>query len=186
MEVNVIKTDKDGNLSKEVQTITGVPESELKKEDTWREFKGFLIERNEQVINTKSGSQIKRVTFNDEQDERGTQLVLETFSPTDDAILSKLMEKKEKIHMFYEIKTDNYGTKFRIKAIQIPDGTWTAPKAKEAWRAGSAKNNRASALNIAAIMLAPEYATLKQADKDKVVGRMITIAEELYQWIIKE
>lgn len=182
MKVDIIKTAEDGNITKETVEITGIPKSDLKIEQNWREFDGVLVERTEKPLNLKDGKKLTQFIYNDEQDSRGTQLNLETFSPTDDGILAKLMEDKTKqIHLYYEIHTDNYGTKFRIKAIELPDGTWTAPKAKEAWRSGNAKNNRAIAMQAAATVFMGSY-----NDKEDVTPAIIKMAEDMYTWIKAE
>lgn len=128
MEVKVIKTDKDGNITAETQTIVG--EATYTPPENFKEFDGVIVHREEKSINLKDGKKLTQFIYNDEQDERGTQLNLETYSPTDDAILAKIMEDhKGKVHLYYEITTNDYGTKFKIKAIQLPDGTWSIPKA---------------------------------------------------------
>lgn len=184
MEIKLIKTDQDGNITAETQTITGVAETELSKTDKWKQFEGFLIERTEKVIHGKDGKpDFKQVIFNDTQDDRGMQLNLETFSPTDDAIIAQLMEGKEKIKLYYEIVTNDYGTKFRIKAIQLPDGTWSAPKAKDSWKKGSATNNRALAMSAAASLYSELFAVVKPAERKAIVEEIVATAEVMYEWI---
>lgn len=184
METKLIKTDQDGNITAETQTITGVAETELSKTDKWKQFEGFLIERTEKVIHGKDGKpDFKQVIFNDTQDDRGMQLNLETFSPTDDAIIAQLMEGKEKIKLYYEIVTNDYGTKFRIKAIQLPDGTWSAPKAKDSWKKGNATNNRAVAMQAAAGLYSELFAVVKPAERKSIIDEVISCAEAMYEWI---
>lgn len=185
MDIKIIKTDKDGNITSQEQHISGIAESELVKTDKWREFTGILIERKEKVIHGQSGD-FTQVIYNDEEDDRGTQLNLETFSPTDDAILSQLMEGKDKISLYYEIVTNDYGTKFRIKAIKLPDGTWSAPKAKDSWKKGSATNNRAHAMAAAAQIFAEVFGASTAKERADTIEEVIKTAEVFYAWINTE
>lgn len=177
MEVKVIKTDKDGNITAENTTIEGV--KDFVPAENLKEFDGTLVHREEKTINLKDGKKLNQFIYNDEQDERGTQLNLETFSPTDDAILAKLMEEhKGKVHMYYEIVTNDYGTKFKIKAIQLPDGTWSVPKAKEAWKKGNMVNNRALAVQAAATV----FMGTANDEKDPTEA-VLKMAADFYEWI---
>lgn len=187
MEVTIIKTAENGDITKEQQTITGVPRADLKVDEKWREFTGALIEREEKQINLKDGKKLTQFIYRDAQDERGAQLVMETFSPTDDGVIAKLMEDTKKdIHLFYEVHTDNFGTKFRIKAVELPDGTWTAPKAKEAWRKGNAVNNRALAMQASAYLFMGAMIAGDDAANEKVLADVIKTADKLYEWIKAE
>jgi len=187
MQVNVIKTAQDGTITKETVEVKGVAKSELTIAENWREFDGILVDRTEKALKMKDGKELSQYIYNDEQDSRGTQLNLETFSPTDDGILSQLMEdKKKNIHLYYEIHTDNYGTKFRIKAIELPDGTWTAPKAKEAWKKGNAVNNRALAVQSASALFMGSCVADGKEQNEAVVAEVLAIADKLYEWIKSE
>lgn len=176
MEVTVIKTDKDGNMTSEKTTIEGVKDFTPAPELV--EFKGKLVAREEKTINLKDGKKLNQYIFNDEADERGAQLNLETFSPTDDAILSKLMEGKDDIHLYYEKIKNDYGIKFKIKAVQLPDGTWSVPKAKESWKKGNIVNNRALAMQAASNIFMGSY----NEEKDPT-DAVIAMAEKFYEWI---
>lgn len=183
MEINVIKTGRDGEMTSEKMTIKG--EENFTPPEHYKEFDGVLVHREEKTINLKDGKKLLQYIYNDEQDERGTQLNLETFSPTDDAILAKLMEDhKGKVHLYYEIATNDYGTKFKIKAIQLPDSTWAIPKAKDAWKKGNIVNNRALAVQAAATLF-HGTGDINPKDNKSVVEAVLATAEELYAWINK-
>lgn len=178
MEVKIIKTDESGELRTETVTVTGVQEGELQKADNWRKFKGHLIDRTEKEITLKDGKKLNQVHYMDEQDERGAQLVLEVWSPTDDAILAEDHKAKRESELYYEMVTNDYGTKFKVKAIKLPDGTWSAPKAKNAWKKGNMVNNRALAVQAASTLYMGAYT-------DQTAADIIETAEELYKWIEK-
>lgn len=187
MEIKVIKTDKEGTITSENVTVIGVAQSELKTENL-KEFNNFLVTRKEKAIHTKDGNNLVQYLYEDEDDERGTHLSFETFSPTDDGILSQLMEDtKKKIHLFYEIVNDKFGTKYKIKHIELPDGTWSAPKAKEAWKKGNAVNNRALAMQAASnLFMGAGVQTDEKQDNKRLVEIVIETAQELYDWIKAE
>lgn len=186
MEINVLKTDDKGVITSEPQTITGITETELQKNDKWRDFHDFIVDRTEKEITMKDGNKIRQVIFQDAEDDRGTRLNLETFSPTDDGIISKLMEGKEKIHLFYEVVTDKWGTKYKIKAIELPDGTWSAPKAKEAWKKGNTVNNRALAMQAATYLFMGQWIADNDKENEKMLTDVMKTADELYNWIKSE
>lgn len=184
MEVTVIKTADDGELTKETVTVTGVPESELEKGENWKHFKGHLVERTEKQIpivdkNTQQKKTLTQVIYNDAPDERGAQMMLEVWSPTDDGILSADHTAKRESELYYEVIKNDYGVKFKVKAIKLEDGTWSAPKAKSAWKKGSMVNNRALAMQAAAGLFQGG------GGDDKVIEEVIATADKLYEWINK-
>ena len=180
MEIKVIKTDKDGNITSEDVKIEGV--KDFTPDEKWTEFKGDLVERTEKEINLKDGKKLIQYIYHDAADERGAQLILETFSPTDDGILAKLMEGKDPVHLYFQKEENSYGVKFKIKAIQLPDGTWSVPKAKEAWKKGNMVNNRALAMQSAATLF-QGTGDIDEKGNAEVVKAVIATAEQLYEWI---
>lgn len=174
MELIVSKFNKDTNkFEDEKVTIEGVKDPQLQPE--WKEYTGRLVEREEKEIEFKSGGKGKQFIYKDEEDDRGAQLILETWSSTDDGIISQLMSDGKPVHLYYEIKKTNYGNKFTIKAVQLPDATWSVAKAKEAWKKGNVQNNRALAVQASAMLY-------MSGGKDQIDDVLAT-AEKFLDWI---
>lgn len=174
MEVTISKYNKETDkFEDEKISIEGVKEMQPLPE--WKEYTGKLIEREEKDIAFKNGNKAKQFIYKDTEDDRGMQFVLQSWSSTDDAIIKGLMALGEDVHAYYEMKKTDYGTNFIIKAVQLPDGTWSVAKAKEAWKKGNAQNNRALAIQASAMLY---MSGGKEQAKD-----VIATAQEFLDWI---
>ena len=174
MELKISKYDKETDkFIEDTVKLEGI--KDFKPETDWREFNAKLVDREEKVIAFKNGNKAKQFLFKDAEDERGTQLTLETWSSTDDALISQLMDEDKAVHIWYEMKKTDYGTKFNIKAIELPDGTWSVPKAKEAWKKGNAQNNRALAIQAASMLF--------MSGGKEQVDEVMETAQKFLDWI---
>ena len=98
MELKISKYDKETDkFIEDTVKLEGI--KDFKPETDWREFNAKLVDREEKVIAFKNGNKAKQFLFKDAEDERGTQLTLETWSSTDDALISQLMDEDKAVHI---------------------------------------------------------------------------------------
>ena len=140
--------------------------------DQQRKWKGTIVNRQDK----KSGAGRDFWLYSDLPDDRGLNQVFAVFSTTDKAIIDYYLKAATEFEMVYD-KNAKYGS-FNIDHIGLPDGTWATKEAKNAWKKGNKANNRALALNSAAILQAGK----KESDDQTVID----IAEVFIAWIEKE
>lgn len=143
--------------------LKNLPENE-------RSWRGALNDMEDK----KTGNGKPYWIFSAAEDEMGRVVRFVTFSSTIKAIIEDALTNERALTLVYQLP-EKYGS-FTLVSAELPDGTFSAKEAREAWKKGNKANNRAQVITAAAMVSG------KEAGTDEVIA----VAEILLKWVEKE
>lgn len=152
--------------------ITGVKLDLKALADTERVWSGVLDDIEEKQ--TQKGA--KYWIFKSSEDENGVVMAFVTFSSTQFAVVNDALLNQRATKIVYQLPA-KFGS-FNIVSAELPDGTFSAKEAREAWKKGNKANNRASVMTSAV--------SFEIAKGKPTIEGVIATAEELLKWVEKE
>lgn len=141
-----------------------------------RVWKGQL----EDMVAKKTQKDTPYWIFSSSEDENGVIMQFTTFSSTQKAVIEDALIGLRPLGIVYQLPA-KFGS-FNVVSAELPDGTFSAKEAREAWKKGNKANNRATVIQSAVALV-----TWQKFDAGlDAINQAIAYAEELLKWVEKE